>query len=68
MFKPKTPKIGRLENSSGEWTGFNPTTDLRVMSNAPESVPFVRRVLQISQSDTRWFTLTRHAAVVDRCA
>ena len=29
MFKPKTPKIGRLENSSGEWIR---TTDLRVMS------------------------------------
>jgi len=65
MFKPKTTITGRLENSSGEWIR---TTDLRVMSNAPESVPFVRRVLQISQSDTRWFTLTRHAAVVDRCA
>ena len=45
MFKPKTPQIGRLENSSGEWIR---TWDLRVMSNAPESVPFVRRVLQIS--------------------
>ena len=58
MFKPKTtisavfasPKggferDGRLENSSGEWIR---TTDLRVMSNAPESVPFVRRVLQNS--------------------
>jgi len=79
MFKPKTPLIGRLENSSGEWIR---TTDLRVtpyhircgMSNAPESVPFVRRVLQISQTDERWFLLARHAAVphgddiVDRCA
>ena len=46
MFKPKTTITGRLENSSGEWIR---TTDLRVMSNAPESVPFVRRVLQISQ-------------------
>ena len=47
------------------------------MSYAPESVLFVRRVLQtlapaasagVSQTDERWFTLTRHAAVVDRCA
>jgi len=45
MLKPETPISGRLENSSGEWIR---TTDLRVMSKAPESVPFVRRVLQIS--------------------
>lgn len=38
------------------------------MSNAPESVPFVRRVLQISQTDERWFKLARHAAVVDQYA
>ena len=31
MFKPKTPKIGRLENSSG---GAIRTHDLRVMSEA----------------------------------
>ena len=49
--------------SSGEWIR---TTDLRVMSKDPESVPFVRRVLQISQTDERWFLLARHAAVVDR--
>jgi len=65
MFKPKTTISGRLENSSGESIR---TTDLRVMSNASESVPFVRRVLQISQTDERWFLLARHAAVVDRCA
>ena len=63
MFKPKTPISGRLGNSSGEWIR---TTDLRVMSDFPESVPFVRRVLQISQTDERWFLLARHAAVVDR--
>lgn len=51
--------------SSGEWIR---TTDLRVMSKDPESVPFVRRVLQISQTDERWFLLARHAAIVDRCA
>jgi hypothetical protein len=50
MFKPKTTISGRLENSSGEWIR---TTDIRVMSNAPESVPFLRRVLQISQTDER---------------
>jgi len=44
------------------------TEDLLVMSQNPESVPFVRRVLQISQTDERWFLLARHAAVVDRCA
>ena len=43
MLKPKTTISGRLENSSGEWIR---TTDLRVMSQNPESVPFVRRVLQ----------------------
>ena len=51
--------------SSGEWIR---TTGLRVMSQDPESVPFVRRVLQISQTGERWFLLARHAAVVDRCA
>ena len=49
--------------SSGEWIR---TTDLRVMSQNPESVLFVRRVLQISQTDERWFKLAGHAAVVDR--
>jgi hypothetical protein len=63
MFKPKTPISGRLDNSSGEWIR---TTGLRVMSNAPESVLFVRRVMQISQTDELWFLLARHAAVVDR--
>jgi len=72
MFKPKTTISGRLENSSGEWIR---TTDLRVMSQNPESVPFVRRVLQtlalaasagVSQTDERWFLLARHAAIVDQ--
>ena len=36
MFKPKTTITGRLENSSGEWIR---TTDLRIMSQNPESVP-----------------------------
>jgi hypothetical protein len=65
MFIPKTSISGRLENSSKEWIR---TTDLRVMSQNPESVPFVRRVLRISQTGKRWFLLARHAAVVDRCA
>jgi hypothetical protein len=44
------------------------------MSNNPESVPFVRRVLQISQTGERWLLLARHVAipqgddVVDRYA
>ena len=63
MFKPKTPQQGRLENSSGEWIR---TTDLRVMSQNPESVPFVRRVLQNSLSHESWFLLAWHAAVVDQ--
>ena len=63
MFKPKTTISGRLENSSGEWIR---TTDLRVMSKNPESVLFVQRVLQVSQTDERWFLLARHATVVDR--
>ncbi len=32
------------------------------MSKDPESVLFVQRVLQISQTDERWFLLARHAA------
>ena len=61
MFKPKTPISGRLNNSSGEWIR---TTGLRVMSNAPESVPIVRRVLQISQTDERWFLLAWRTEIV----
>jgi hypothetical protein len=38
------------------------------MSKDPESVPFVRRVLQISQTGERWLLLARHAAIVDRYA
>lgn len=49
--------------SSGEWIR---TTDLRVMSQNPESVPFVRRALQISRPDERWSTLAGHAAVANR--
>ena len=63
MFKLKTTISGRLENSSGERIR---TTDLRVMSQNPESVPFVRRALQISRPDELWLLLARHAAVVDR--
>ena len=65
MFKPKTTISGRLENSSGAQIR---TEDLRVMSQNPESVPFVRRALQISRPDELWSTLARHAAVVDRCS
>ncbi len=63
MFKPKTTIAGRLENSSGEWIR---TTDLRVMSQNPESVPFVRRALQISRPDELWSMLAGHAAVANR--
>ena len=42
------------------------TYDLRVMSKKPESVLFVRRALQISQTGERWFFLARHAAIVDK--
>ena len=63
MFKPKTTINGRLENSSGA-RGFEPGP-LGYEQN-PESVPFVRRVLQNSRPDECWFTLTRHAEVVDR--
>lgn len=48
MFKTKTPISGRLENSSGEWIRI---TNLWVMSKDTKSVPFVRRVLHISQTD-----------------
>jgi hypothetical protein len=58
---------------TGLWIDFSigeliRTTDLRVMSKNPESVPFVRRALQISQTDERWFKLAGHAAVVNRCS
>ena len=49
--------------SSGEWIR---TTDLRVMSQNPESVPFVRRALQISRPDELWSTLAGHATVANR--
>jgi hypothetical protein len=57
------------------WHTGQGTTDLLVMSKDPESLPFVRRVLQtlapaasagISQTDERWFTFARNATVVDR--
>jgi hypothetical protein len=38
------------------------------MSKDPESVPFERRVMQISQTDERWFTIAQNATVVDRCS
>ena len=60
MFKPKTTISGRLGNSSGEWIR---TTDLRVMSQNPESVPFVRRALQNSRPDELWSMIAGHAAV-----
>ena len=63
MVKPKTTISGRLGNSSGEWIR---TTDLRVMSQNPESVPFVRRALQISRPDELWSMLAGHAAVANR--
>jgi hypothetical protein len=72
MFKPKTPISERPDYSSGGW--IRTTNDLRVMSKIPESVPFVRRVMQISQTDEPWFLLARHAAIpqgddlADRCA
>ena len=65
MFKPKTPISGRLENSSGGWIRTN---DLRVMSQKPESVLFMRRALQFSQTDERWFLHARNAMIVARCA
>ena len=71
MLKPKTTISGRFGNSSGEWIRYPCgalTTDLRVMSKNPESVPFVRRVLQISQTGEPWLLLARHAAIVDRYA
>ena len=38
------------------------------MSQNPESVPFVRRALQISLPDELWSTLAGHAAVANRCS
>ena len=55
----------------GLWFDFSSgerirTTDLRVMSQNPESVPFVWRALQISRPDELWSTLAGHAAVANR--
>lgn len=36
------------------------------MSQNPESVPFVRRALQISRPDELWSRLAGHAAVANR--
>ena len=38
------------------------------MSQEPESVLFVWRALQFSQTDERWLLLARNAMVVARCA
>jgi hypothetical protein len=38
------------------------------MSQNPESVPFVRRALQISRPDELWSMLAGHAAVANRCS
>jgi hypothetical protein len=65
MLKPKTTISGRFGNSSGGWIRTN---DLRVMSQKPESVLFVRRAMYFSQTGERWFLLARHAAIVDRYA
>jgi hypothetical protein len=35
------------------------------VSKDPETVPFVRRVLQISHLDERWFLLARQEAIAD---
>jgi hypothetical protein len=70
--KPEPDRLW-FDFSSGERIR---TTDLRVMSKDPKSVPFVRRVLQtlaiassagVSQTGERWFSqrVARHAAVVD---
>ena len=48
--------------------GETKATDYWVLSQDPESVPFVRRVLQTSQTDERWSTLAGHVAVIDQCA
>ena len=63
--KPKTTISGRFGNSSGDWIRTN---DLRVIDNNPKSVPFVRQVLQMSQTCERWFIRARHAAIVSRRA
>ena len=63
QFKKRDAFSGAV--SSGEWIR---TTDLRVMSQNPESVPFVRRALQISRPDELWSMLAGHAAVANRCA
>jgi hypothetical protein len=71
--KRKTRASRSIPLGTGLWFDFSSverirTTDLRVMSQNPESVPFVRRALQISQTDERWFKLAGHAAVVNRCS
>ena len=46
----------------------NGAENRRVMSQNPESVPFVRRALQFSRPDELWSTLAGHAAVANRCS
>jgi len=38
------------------------------MSQKPESVPFMRRILQISLTSRRWLLPARHTTIVNRCA
>ena len=73
--KKPEPHGLRLYFSSGCTAQACRTYDLRIMSKDPESVThfcteysevFVRRVLQISRPDERWFFLARHTIVVDR--
>jgi hypothetical protein len=63
MCKPKTHLSGRWEKGGGE---RNRTTDLWGKRKNPESVPFVQRVVQISQIIERWFPFAGHTAAVDR--
>ena len=60
----KKPEPGELwfAFSSGEWIR---TTDLRVMSQNPESVPFARRVMHFSKPGDLWSSITWIATIVD---
>jgi len=63
MFVPRIIIYGCLENSFKCWIKTN---TFQVMSQNPESVPFVRRALQISRPDELWSTLAGHAAIANR--
>ena len=57
-FKSKTTISDRFIISSGEWIR---TTDIRVMSKNPESLPFMQRVIQTLARSSKMYQSTEPA-------